>query len=124
VSTSITSPLIPVTATGTPLGAVHATGGPDGTVVVVLAEVVVGNPTEATVVVVDGNTGLIGCTVAPAQPTSRMSATKRPGSLFIRLNFGTARRLSGLEGQRIRRPAVARSSVWKATPCAGTGSIR
>jgi hypothetical protein len=70
-------------------------------VVVVLAEVVVGDPTEAMVVVVDGNTGLIGCTVAPAQPTSRMSAAKRPGSLFIRLNLGTAHRLTGLEGQRI-----------------------
>ena len=93
----MTSPFTPVTATGTPLGAIHATGGPGGKVVVVVPEAVVGGLTVGTVVVVDGTTVLIGSTVTPAQPATKMSATRRPGTRFTRLNSGTACRLTGIE---------------------------
>ena len=92
-------------------------------VVVVLAGDIVVDVSATIAAVVDGVTGLIGCTVTPAQPTTRMSAAKSPGSLFIRPNFGTARRLIRSAGQRIAgRPL--RDRRFGNYACASTGSIR
>lgn len=80
------SPLAIVTASGTPLGAIQATGGPEGGVVVVMAlsvVVVVGREVEgASSVVVEVEVG-VGRTARPLQAVARRSTASRPGRGFI-----------------------------------------
>jgi hypothetical protein len=78
--------LTEVTATGTPLGAIQATGGPGGTVVeVVGSTAVVEVAATADVVVGDDVDGVVGVgrIANPLHAVAKRIKASRPGSLLI-----------------------------------------
>jgi hypothetical protein len=80
-----------VTATGTPLGAIQATGGPDETVVEVVGStpvVEVAASTGAVEVgdVVDGVVG-VGRIASPLHAVAKRIRASRPGSLLIEVQL-------------------------------------